>query len=142
MARRVNIIVGLAIAVVLVVAIGALVLMGQPPAGNTGALRALVHDSDGVVHELPLATDAEAAITTSRGTNVVAVQDGAVFVRDADCDNHDCMRQGKLSAPGGQIICLPHELWIEVVADGDAAGQMNVDAVAGDGTGDFDAIAR
>ena len=140
MGKQVNIAIGAIIAIVLIAAAVALV------AGRTGAdegerLRAVVHDGDGGVRELPLSQDAEMTVVTSKGTNVVAVESGAVFVREADCDNHDCMRQGRIDAPGRQIICLPHELWIEVVADGDASGQMDVDAAAG-GSGEYDVIAR
>ena len=124
MAKRANILVGAAIAVAVVVAVA---LLAMPRPAETG-LRALVHDGDGATHELPLDQDGEFPISTSLGTNVVVVEGGAVYVRDADCDNHDCIRQGRIDAPGRQIICLPHKLWIEVVAPGDAPGQMNPDA--------------
>ena len=105
-----------------------------------GGLVAVVHDGDGAVHELPLSEDAQIVVTTSKGSNTVVVEDGAVRMLDADCDNHDCMRQRALSEPGGQIICLPHELWIEVVADGAGEpAEMDADAVAYD---DVDTVAR
>ena len=141
MRARANVVVGAVLAVVLVAAIAALVAT-RPVAGDAEGLRAVVHDGDGGVHELSLAQDSETTIETSFGTNVIVVRDGAVFVGDADCDNHDCMHQGELRAPGRQIICLPHRLWIEVVAQGETgAGGMDVDAAAG-GEGDFDAVAR
>lgn len=129
MAKRANVIAGAVIAVVVVIAVVAMAAprMTAPASG----LRALVHDGDGDVHELSLARDSETVITTSFGTNVVVVEGGAVFVRDADCDNHDCIRQGSIDAPGRQIICLPHELWIEVVGADDAAGELDLDAAAG-----------
>ena len=119
MAKRANILVGAAIAVAVVVAV-ALLAWPRPAADG---MRAIVHDGDGATHELPLAQNTETTITTSLGTNVVVVEDGAVYVRDADCPNHDCIRQGRISAPGGQIVCLPHQLWIEVVAPGDAPAE-------------------
>ena len=118
-------------AAIAIVVIAAVVLIAWPhvlPA--SGELRALVHDGDGATRELLLSQDSETVVTTSLGTNVVVVENGAVYVRDADCDNHDCIRQGRIDAPGSQIICLPHKLWIEVVAAGDAPGQMNPDAAA------------
>ena len=124
----------------------------------TGGERAIVHDGDGNTHELSLSEDSTTTVKTSLGTNVVEVRDSAVFVSSADCDNHDCMRQGSIDAPGRQIICLPHQLWIEIVAEGDEGGRMDEAAVDGSsadvdadspsetgassGTDDYDAIAR
>lgn len=139
---KANAIVGAIIAVVLVAALAVVFSMRAANPGDAGELRAVIHDSDGKTYEMPLSANAEQTIQTRLGTNVVVVQDGAVFVRDADCENHDCIHQGKLDAPGAQIICLPHELWIEVVADDQSSGHMDTSAVAGSGSEDFDAVAR
>ena len=148
---RANAIVVLAIAIVVVAAIVVFALQsGAAPTAESAnasgrALVALVHDADGNTRELPLSTDSETTVTTSLGTNVVVVEDGAVYVRGADCDNHDCVNQGRIDRPGRQIICLPHELWIEVVAPGDAPGALNVNAAASadtSGKDDLDAVAR
>ena len=141
--NRSNAIVGAIVAVVLIAALAAVVGMRIAAPSDSAELRAVVHDSDGNAYEMPLSEDAEKTIQTSLGTNVVVVQDGTVFVREADCENHDCIHQGAMSAPGAQIICLPHELWIEVVADGRPAGHMDTTAVAGasDAEG-LDAVAR
>ena len=127
-------------AVIALVAIAALVALAWPRSGGGDDMRVLVHDGDGEVHELQLDRDSETTITTSLGTNVVVVEGGAVFVRDADCGNHDCIRQGRIDAPGHQIICLPHRLWIEVVGGNDAGGSMNPDAVAS--AGELDVTSR
>ena len=142
--NRANVIVGAAVAAVLVVAVVAFALMQAGGASDGAQLTAVVHDGDGGVRELALSADAEVTVTTSLGTNVVVVEGGAVFVREADCDNQDCVHQGKLEGPGHQIICLPHKLWIEVVAEGQQGGSMDTGAVAGDGAseGSLDAVAR
>ena len=137
---------------VLIVAIVAALLVVMKPwagAGDAASLKAIVHDGEGGVHELPLAQDTRIDIATSLGSNTIVVKDGTVFVEDADCENHDCIRQGALDAPGKQIICLPHKLWIEVVdanGTGDKDGEMDVNAVAGGSSGaggeQFDTIAR
>ena len=147
MKNRANIIVGAIVAAVLAAALGAYAFMqmGGTVGGANAALRAVVHDGDGATHELPLSEDAELPVTTSLGSNVVVVEDGAVYVREADCDNQDCIHQGKLDRPGRQIICLPHKLWIEVIAEGDASAEMDVDAALdGDSADDegLDAVAR
>ncbi len=145
---RANIIVGLAcaFAVLLACAVFALPgLMGDASDGDNasdGGDRVLVHDGDGNVHELSLSEDSTTTVETSLGTNVVEVKDGAVYVSAADCDNHDCMRQGKIGAPGKQIICLPHKLWIEIVSAGDEGGQMDESAVNGSSSADANGSAE
>ena len=96
------------------------------PSGTQEDLVARVHDSDGRVYDLPLEQDATLTVSTSLGTNVVAVRDHAVFMQDADCPQRTCCQATALAEPGGQIICLPHQLWIEVVPKGAQDGQMDV----------------
>ncbi|MCM1539537.1 MAG: NusG domain II-containing protein [bacterium] len=49
------------------------------------------------------------------GYNLVHIENGSVFVSEADCENGDCIRQGAVSRPGSSIICLPHRLVITIV---------------------------
>lgn len=88
--------------------------------GGQESSRARVTDADGQVYELPLDKDAEQAVTSSDGTNVIEVKDGRVRVREADCPNQDCVRQGWIDSAGQQIVCLPHKLTVDVVG-GEAA---------------------
>ena len=141
---RANIIVGTLVAAVLVAAVAVFAWL-QLGAG-AGALVARVHDGDGGVRELALDADSQTTVTTSLGTNVVVVEGGQVYVREADCDNQDCVHQGKISDPSRQIICLPHKLWIEVVAQGGQGGQMDIAAAGASSSsgsnGEFDTLGR
>ena len=47
---------------------------------------------------------------------------GAVFMREADCGNQDCVQQGAMSLDnytqrflGNLILCLPHKLEIQLL---------------------------
>lgn len=129
--RRANFFVGAAVIVLLA---GSLIwlfaggMLASPSAESN--LHALVHDSEGNVYALPLDQDATFEVATDAGRNVVRVEGGAVFVSEADCDNLDCVHQGAINAPGKQIICLPHKLWIEVTSESDdEGGRMDVNAV-------------
>ena len=135
----------LAVALVCIVAISSAALMTSLPAAGA-AYKVVVHDSDGVDHILDLSVDDELVVQTSKGRNVVVVEDGTVRIESADCPNGDCTRQQAISAPGRQLICLPHELWVEIVADGSYGGQMDVGAVNPPGAPadnqEFDTVAR
>lgn len=60
-------------------------------------------------------------VTSSSGRNVVKIEDGEVFVSEADCPDGTCVKMGKLGG-GMPIVCLPHRLIIEFVGgENDAA---------------------
>ena len=52
--------------------------------------------------------------------NVVCIEHGTVRVEDADCDNHDCIKQGRISKVGQSVICLPHQMVIRIVGTQDS----------------------
>ena len=120
-----------AIAIAAMVAVVVAVAVGVFAWGKiAGGSYAVVHDGDGGETRLDLAVDCEVAVTTSKGTNVVAVRDGKVSVVEADCPNHDCMRQGEIDSAGQQIVCLPHGLWIEIASDGGDGAGADTDVVS------------
>ena len=122
--------------------IAAVFLIARMLIGGAGARTvALVHDGDGGEYVLPLDKDAELEVATSLGTNVIVVENGAVRMAEADCPHGDCLRQRAISQPGEQIICLPHELWIEILGDDAQTGEMDVDAVVYDDA-EVDTVAR
>ena len=51
------------------------------------------------------------------GTNVLKIQDGKAYLIYADCPDHLCINQGKISQNGQTITCLPNRLTITVVSD-------------------------
>ena len=114
-------------AAIIAAAIAALFAMRLAAAGpKTDRLVALVHDAEGEVHTMPLDHDDTLVVTTRLGTNTIAVENGAVRMLDADCPQRTCLLVSPLRTPGQQIICLPHELWIEVAPEGSAGTSMDV----------------
>lgn len=53
-------------------------------------------------------------VTTPYGNNTVHVEPGAISVTEADCPDHVCIYQGRLTGSGIPIICMPHRLVIEI----------------------------
>lgn len=52
--------------------------------------------------------------------NVLTIADGKAFISDANCGDHTCIHTGSISLQGEQIICLPHELIVEVIGGTDS----------------------
>ena len=57
------------------------------------------------------------------GYNLVHIENGGVFVREADCENGDCIRQGTIRHTGESIICLPHKLAVTMIGNADGTGE-------------------
>ena len=60
-------------------------------------------------------------IETPHGNNTVTVNNGSIQIIDADCHDDLCVKQGAISKVGQNIICLPHELVIEIKGDNDSS---------------------
>lgn len=105
------------VALILAASLAAFVATRTQADAGESTLVALVVDSDGVEHALPLDVDGEYEITTELGTNTVAVVSGIASVKSADCPNHDCIEQGDIDEVGETIICLPHQLIVTIEAE-------------------------
>lgn len=54
------------------------------------------------------------------GTNVLVIEDGYVYMREANCPGfQDCVEKGKISKVGQFILCIPNELLVEIVGEKD-----------------------
>lgn len=95
---------------------------GDQAAGE--ALYAVVQNTEGYRAVLPLDDDASVAVESDRGTNVIEVAGGRVRCAESDCSNQICVGTGWVSQVGQTIVCLPHELTVQVVADPDDAAPL------------------
>ena len=80
-------------------------------------LYAVIQNSDGFYQVLSLDEDAFVTVTGSLGTNVIEVADGRVRCLESDCSNQTCVKQGWVSGRGQTVVCLPHKLIVQVVAN-------------------------
>ena len=61
------------------------------------------------------------------GVNKITIKDGQVFMKKADCPDQYCVKHRTISKTNETIVCLPHKLVVEVLAQGDAG---DIDSVA------------
>ena len=127
-----TIVAGTCIAALFVASLVAFGPLGSLQAANTQSLYVVVHDCDGNAAEYALAENRRVEVATSKGRNVIAIEDGSVRMAEADCPNGTCLRQSALTAPGAQLVCLPHELWVEIVdKSGESSENSDMDFVTG-----------
>ena len=67
---------------------------------------------------LPLSRDAVIIAGGGEHTNTVVVENGEVYVSEASCPDHVCIRQGPARYDGQTIVCLPNRLVITVSGTG------------------------
>lgn len=48
------------------------------------------------------------------GTNILRIEDGKAYLVSANCPDHLCVKQGKISKSGETITCLPNRLTVTV----------------------------
>lgn len=96
---------------------------GSTSANATGPY-AVVQNTEGERDVLPLSQDARLDVVSSKGENVIVVSGGTVCVEEADCKNQICVQTGKVKTVGDSIVCLPHQLVVQVVNDPNDASQV------------------
>ena len=65
--------------------------------------------------------------TLNGGTNVIEIRDGCVWMSEADCPDHICVKMGKKHLANQVITCLPNLLTVTVEGGDD----MGLDVIAG-----------
>lgn len=83
-----------------------------------------VYSQSKLIKKVPLDTDTEFEVKIDNHVNVIRVENGFVFMLDADCPDKLCKKQGKIRNSGETIICLPNKIVIRVDAE-----KQNSDAV-------------
>lgn len=114
----------------IVCAAAALVLirLGQKPGK---VVRVTVNDS--LFGEYPLNHDEEIIIEPGGnlpGKNVLTIRDGQADMTRADCPDKICVKHKPISKAGETIVCLPHKVVVEVLADGKDHEEESFDVIA------------
>ena len=58
------------------------------------------------------------------GYNTVVIANGSVDVVQANCSNQVCVDHDPISEVGEQIVCLPHGMVVEIVANENDASEL------------------
>lgn len=66
----------------------------------------------------PLSVNTEVVIETGDdGRNTLVIKNNKAFIKNANCPDKICEGHSKISYKGETIVCLPHKVVIEIVAD-------------------------
>lgn len=51
------------------------------------------------------------------GTNHLMIREGKVWISEANCPNHDCVKKGTISQNGEMLVCIPHRLTVTILGE-------------------------
>ncbi|MBR5560645.1 MAG: NusG domain II-containing protein [Clostridia bacterium] len=107
----------------------ALYLVSQLSLGTQASTVVIVQDGE-VLMRRPLAMEDEYEIRQKDGSvNVVAVEGGAVYMKEANCRDGLCIRQGKMKNAAKTIVCLPHKLVVRMEGDAPVNDNSDLDVI-------------
>ncbi len=104
------------IMLLLLVAAGMLGYFGLKAAMKKGGSVKVSIDGK-VVETISLDDDGEYRIEVEGGYNLLIIKDGEAYLKEADCPDKLCVKQGHITKEGETIVCLPHKVIIEVIKD-------------------------
>lgn len=103
--------------VILILAAAAVLwIRNRPAAGRPAAFAEISIDGE-TIRTLDLDENTELTIENpDGGFNHLIVENGQVFIDEASCPDKICIRQGRISAPGEMIVCLPNKVIVKIPA--------------------------
>ena len=112
----------LAVIVIAVAAVGLLLLNVFKTEGSF----AVVKIDGKETARYPLSVNTEVVIETGdNGKNTLVIENNKAFMKDANCPDKICEGHSKISYKGETIVCLPHKVVIEIVAE-DSENELDV----------------
>ena len=107
----------------------ALYLVSQVSLGAEASVVVVTVDGEEVLRK-PLAMVNRYEIAQDDGSlNVILVEDGAVFMEEANCRDGLCIRQGKMRNGAKTIVCLPHKVVVQLKGDAPAGDNSDLDVI-------------
>ena len=88
-------------------------------ANRTEGARVTVEVDGVLVATYPLSEDGEWKVGEH---NTIAIENGFVYMKDADCPTESCIRTGRIRYVGESIVCLPNKVTVAIVGDVDEGG--------------------
>lgn len=97
---------------------------------NSDVLKVEVCVDGKVIKTYPLETDSAYDIKDKLSTgNTLVIENGKVYISDADCDDELCVKQGSIKRVNESIICLPHKLVVRITSDENSGNDSELDVI-------------
>ena len=98
------------------------------PKTQSGELTVVISTGGEETKRVKLNSFTETTVTHNGYTLRITADGSGVRVADSDCPTQDCVHTGTIARAGQSIVCLPHQVVVEVV---DEPSESGVDLIAG-----------
>lgn len=105
------------ILIALIAACAAVMLVSMSGMAKGNTVR-ITTDSETVTY--PLTEDRTVPVESNGYTLTVVIENGEVFVTDADCPDKTCEKTGHISQAGRSLICAPAHVIVTVTGEKEA----------------------
>jgi hypothetical protein len=96
------------------------------PAAQKDNSDTVIVTAGGSIHgEYPLGEDREITVSYGGHTCVIAVEEGNVRMKAADCEDKLCVKQGAVHSHNEIIVCLPSQITVYIGKSGADDGGMD-----------------
>ena len=51
------------------------------------------------------------------GSNILIIENGEAFIKEADCPDKTCVKRGKIKHAGQSAVCLPNKVSVTVIGE-------------------------
>lgn len=69
---------------------------------------------------LPLSTNTEITLKNGNDFNVLVIEDGKAYIKDASCPDKLCVKQHTVQYNGETLVCLPNKITVKIISDTEA----------------------
>lgn len=109
------------VSVLLVVALGGYLCFNMN--NNKNARYVQIYRGDILMKTYLLSRDGQYELKTGNDFNQLVIENGSVFIKEANCPDKLCVKQGTISKSGESIICLPHKIVVKISSEESVANE-------------------
>lgn len=118
----------LVIAVLLIVSFVALMGIKWVQSRDTSDKEVLIKQNGVIIKRIPLNEGTDTTFKYEKGDefNVIVVKDGKASIEEASCRDQICVNHPPIENNGEIIVCLPHQLVVEIHSESES---VEIDSV-------------
>lgn len=69
---------------------------------------------------LSLSTNTEITLKNGNDFNVLVIEDGKAYIKEASCPDKLCVKQHTVQYNGETLVCLPNKITVKIISDTEA----------------------
>lgn len=92
---------------------------------KTSGQRVQIIRNQQILFDLPLAEDTVKLIQSGDEYNRIIIKNKQVWVDSANCQQQICVHHAKIKYVGQSIVCLPHQLMIQISGDSEQSHSVD-----------------